>query len=275
MKHLFNRKASEIVIYAAAAAALIQSPAAELGRISGAGYNFMIYAAISGIAADIIFAAEFIIKGIRGRGSDGFKIYFLKQRGYIDFINSFVMLIFVSIPLLIIVSLAGSENGALYISLIIYGFSPALRILRILKLSSLLGGNNPGMASRHTAVIADSSVMILFTVAFLSQLPGYGNSVGIILFYLCAIILVLIFRILYRRHFESTVSDIVNVIDLGLRRRNYNLQVKLDDRYGSDEIYRLASYYNTVFLPAKMKQILGERRTGENLQVKHKSRNKE
>jgi len=271
VKNLLNRKTSDIIIYAAVAAALIQSPAAELGRTYGAGYNFMIYVAVSGMLLDIIFSAEFIIKGIKSREDNGFKNYFLRKRGWADFINSVVMLVFVSVPLMIITVMAGEDSGLLYFFLLIYGFSPAIRVLRILKFSSILGADTSGMASRHTALIADSSVIILFATAFLSQFPGYGNSAGILSIYFCAMILAVFMRIIYRGHFESTVSDIVNVINSGLRKRNYNLQVKLDERFTDDEIFSLASYYNTVFLPSKMKQILDRGRVRRGSQVKQKA----
>lgn len=259
MKDFFSRKRTALILYMTVACSLIQSPAAEAGRMTGAGYEFMIYTALTGIVVDLIFTAEFIIKGIKSGDDDVFKVYLIRKGGWIDLVNSIVMLIFVSIPLLVITLYPDSKEGGIYFFLTLYGFSPALRILRILKLSSILGADIQGMASRHTAFIADSSVLILFSVAFVSQIPGYGSSMGIILIYFCAIIMVFFLRIIYRRHFERTVSDIINVIDFGLRRRNYNLQVKLEDKYGGDEIYKLASYYNSVFLPAKMKQILSER----------------
>jgi hypothetical protein len=272
VKRLFSRKFLRIILFTGVAISLIQSPAAEAGRIFGAGYEFMIIAAVSGIIIDILFTAEFIVKGIKSRGENGFNLYFFKRDGWIDFLNSVVMLIIVSVPLLVITFSQRSDGGILHLFLIIYGISPALRILRILKLSSILGGGIPGMASRHTAFIANSAVLVLFAAAFMSQLPGYGNSSGILLIYFCAIILVLIFRILYRRHFERTVSHVIKVIDLGLRRRNYNIQVRINDKYGDDEVYRLASYYNSVFLPSKMKQILDDKRIRGNVSAKQRSR---
>ncbi len=149
MKLLSNNKFLRALLFTGAAISLIQSPAAEAGRIFGAGYEFMITAALSGIIIDIFFTGEFIIRGIKSRGEDGFSRYFFKRDGWIDFLNSVVMLIFVSVPLIVISFSQWSDGGMLHFFLIIYGISPALRILRILKLSSVLGGEIPGMAARR------------------------------------------------------------------------------------------------------------------------------
>jgi len=271
VKGLFNRKPLSVLIFTGVVISLIQSPAAEAGRIFGAGYVFILTSALTGIIVDIFFTAEFIAKGIKSGDEDGFYRYFFKRDGWIDFLNSVVMLIFVSVPLIVITFSQWSDGGMLHFFLILYGISPALRILRILKLSSILGGETSGMASRHTAYIANSAVIVLFVVAFLTQLPGYGNSTGILSIYFCAVIIVILFRIIYRRHFEGTVSDVITVIDRGLRRRNYNLQARINDKYADDEIYKLASYYNSVFLPAKMKQILDDKRVRGNVSSKQSS----
>ncbi len=62
---------------------------------------------------------------------------------------------------------------------------------------------------------------------------------------------VLILGTAYRRHFSRTVTEPLWVMIRGLGEHGYNLEVRVPDRYRSDEVFRLAGLYNTVYLPQK------------------------
>ena len=68
------------------------------------------------------------------------------------------------------------------------------------------------------------------------------------------IFIVLAFMLVYTRHFAQNISDLIHVMNKGFRKKDYNLQVKIREEYGQDEIYRLARFYNDAYLPAKLKR---------------------
>ncbi|MBN1899519.1 MAG: ion transporter [Spirochaetes bacterium] len=68
------------------------------------------------------------------------------------------------------------------------------------------------------------------------------------------VILVFTFMIIYTKHFVQTISDIIHIIRRGLTEKDYNLQVKIREEFSEDEIFKLAEYYNDVYLPEKLRK---------------------
>jgi len=62
------------------------------------------------------------------------------------------------------------------------------------------------------------------------------------------------FMLLYSRHFSITVSDVAGALNSGFRKRDYNLMIKIRNEYKEEELYRLAQFYNDVYLPAKLRK---------------------
>jgi len=75
--------------------------------------------------------------------------------------------------------------------------------------------------------------------------------------FLVIIFIVLSFMILYTRHFVQNISDVVHILNLGFRKKDYNLLVKIPEEKEDHEIFRLAKFYNDAYLPSKMKRIDG------------------
>lgn len=73
-------------------------------------------------------------------------------------------------------------------------------------------------------------------------------------FFILIVLLVLSFLLYYSPHFALTVSDPVQVMRRGVNEPGYNLEVRIPERYASDEIFRLAEGYNRKFLPLKDRQ---------------------
>ena len=69
--------------------------------------------------------------------------------------------------------------------------------------------------------------------------------------YLGAVIILVVGMLLYRRHFVSTVSEPIQVMERGLSEHGHNLEVRIPERYRSDDVFRLATLYNSVYLPLK------------------------
>jgi hypothetical protein len=55
----------------------------------------------------------------------------------------------------------------------------------------------------------------------------------------------------YGRHLSRTLSDPLQVMEQGLSHKGFDLSVKIPARYRDDEVYRLASLYNSTVLPVK------------------------
>jgi len=72
--------------------------------------------------------------------------------------------------------------------------------------------------------------------------------------FMIIIFIVLAFMIFYTRHFVQNISDAVYVLNLGFRKKDYNLLVKIPEDKADHEIFRLAKFYNDAYLPAKMKR---------------------
>jgi len=72
-----------------------------------------------------------------------------------------------------------------------------------------------------------------------------------IAYFAVIVILVLFVLLFYSRHFALTVSDPIHVMERGFAERGHNLKVRIPERYKNDEVFRLASLYNSVYLPLK------------------------
>ena len=70
-------------------------------------------------------------------------------------------------------------------------------------------------------------------------------------FFGIVILMVLAFMIIYSPHFAITISDPIHVMRKGIEDKAYNLEVRIPSRYEEDDVFRLASLYNEVFLPLK------------------------
>lgn len=55
----------------------------------------------------------------------------------------------------------------------------------------------------------------------------------------------------YRRHFAATVTDPIHVMERGFSEHAHSLEVRIPERYRTDDIFRLAALYNSVYLPLK------------------------
>ena len=83
-----------------------------------------------------------------------------------------------------------------------------------------------------------------------------------LLYFLVVVVLTVMFLFVYSPHFALTVSDPIHVMRRGMSEVSYNLEVKTDGPYRSDDVYRLAQVYNEVFLPMKHRSGSGEKGTG-------------
>ncbi|NBF40649.1 MAG: hypothetical protein GVY14_09555, partial [Spirochaetes bacterium] len=79
-----------------------------------------------------------------------------------------------------------------------------------------------------------------------------------IAYFAMVVILVVFILLFYSPHFALTVTDPIHVMERGFSERGHNLEARIPDRYRGDDIFRLASLYNSVYLPMKDRQVGGE-----------------
>jgi hypothetical protein len=79
-------------------------------------------------------------------------------------------------------------------------------------------------------------------------------ALGNIRSFMIIVFVVLSFMIIYTMHFVKNISDLVHVLNKGLRKKDYNLQIKVKEIYRDHEIFRVARFYNDAYLPAKLKR---------------------
>ncbi len=72
-----------------------------------------------------------------------------------------------------------------------------------------------------------------------------------IMFLVLVVTVVLVFMLFYTKHFAQNISDIVHIMSKGMADPDYNLQIKINDKYKDDEIFELAKLYNEKWLVLK------------------------
>jgi hypothetical protein len=72
-----------------------------------------------------------------------------------------------------------------------------------------------------------------------------------ILFFIIVVLIMLAYLLIYSPHFAISVSDPIHVMQRGLQEPDYNLEVKIPERYQGDDVFRLAELYNEKYLPLK------------------------
>jgi hypothetical protein len=65
------------------------------------------------------------------------------------------------------------------------------------------------------------------------------------------ILVVLSYLLIYSPHFALTVSDPIHVMRRGLEEPNYNLEVRIPQKYETDDVFQMAELYNEKYLPLK------------------------
>ncbi|MBN2553631.1 MAG: ion transporter [Spirochaetales bacterium] len=105
----------------------------------------------------------------------------------------------------------------------------------------------------YTYLSRDGLELFFDQRAYVSQLSRES-----ILFFIIVVLVVLAYLLLYSPHFALTVTDPIHVMRRGLEDSGYNLEVKIPQRYETDDVFELAELYNRKFLPLKDRNREGE-----------------
>jgi hypothetical protein len=76
------------------------------------------------------------------------------------------------------------------------------------------------------------------------------------------VLVVISIMFIYVKHFAQNISDILHILNKGFRKKEYNLEIKINDRMKDHEVYSLASFYNNAYLPAKLRRSFRENKSG-------------
>ncbi len=79
------------------------------------------------------------------------------------------------------------------------------------------------------------------------------QSLNNLLYFGLVLMIVLAFMFYYSPHFAITVSDPIHVMRRGMEEGSYNLEVRVPREFEDDDIFLLASMYNSNFLPMKVR----------------------
>lgn len=218
------------------------------------------------LALDIVFVLDFLLhvyfSVLRSEGRE----YLFRRRGWIDFLASVVPLSLASGP--IAMTMVSGDPFTTPTTLLGYVVSAValLRYLRVVKLFYAVGYPKSPMAHRHVAAAVSSSVTIVVLVAAAVSVAGMllGQDVGIsgmrsatargfsgLIVGATALIMYLVLMPSITARFAKTVVDPIHLMEQGLSRKGYNLEVRVPEHYADDEVFRLATLYNETVLPVK------------------------
>jgi hypothetical protein len=75
-----------------------------------------------------------------------------------------------------------------------------------------------------------------------------------IVFFIAVVLTVLAFLFVYAPRFALQISDPIHVMRRGMSESDYNLEVLIPPERAEDDLFELASLYNSVYLPLKDRQ---------------------
>ncbi|HPS59051.1 MAG TPA: hypothetical protein PK514_13175 [Spirochaetota bacterium] len=214
---------------------------------------------------DVVFTAVFISDAAEAARRHKIRSFMLHGRGIVDFCGSVPVLLFFSVPSVIIIASGTESAGVNFMKTMTFFWSSLcitglLRVSRMTRLASLPLFSGSGMTERHITlictVICGAAVTTGPVCGFIMRRAGaqYAHAAaGAIAAFMLFIILSAVIAI-YSRHFGNTVSSVLDTLDKGFRRREFYLKVKLREEFRDDGIYRIAAFYNETYLPAKTKQ---------------------
>lgn len=215
---------------------------------------------------DMVFTALFVSDAAEAVKRHRIKSYMLHGRGLLDFFSSVPVFFIFSAPSAIIIA-AGTESAAVhFMKIMTYSWSTlcitgVLRISRIARLASLPVLSGSGMTGRHITfictVICFAALPAAPVCAYVLRMAGtlqYSSAAaGFITAFMLFLILAAVI-IIYSLHFGNTVSSVLDALDRGFRRREFYFKIKVRKEFGDESVFRIASFYNESYLPAKIKQ---------------------
>jgi hypothetical protein len=173
----------ESIVIFAIVLVLVQTFLEDFASLMAWNWNIRKVLIISGFAFDAFFTIEFIARFYtavyHGQGAE----YFIRKRGWIDFIASIPLLLFSSGPALLAVisggTIAFAVGSILNVLKVIKAIKIArvLRLLRVLKIFKQIKYTDSVMAQRHIAKITTLIISLFVFVVLFATIAS--DSIGI------------------------------------------------------------------------------------------------
>lgn len=142
-------------------------------------HKVLFWLTVGAFVFDLIFCFEFGARSVITAKHGHFKHYILNERGWIDLLTSFPLLLLVSGPALFLYLTDAHSDSAFFNFLIILKTAKAIRVTRILRLIRVIKifgkiqNTESRMTNRHVATISTMAVVSLIVVLVVSQfIPG-------------------------------------------------------------------------------------------------------
>ena len=169
----------EYVVMAAIALVLVFIVVEEIAIIEHWSHEWIVRLVFIGFAFDIFFSLEFVGRSAISARHGHFWYYIRAQRGWVDFITSWPLLLLVSGPAVVIILADDwSESSLLgYMAILktakVIRVTRILRLIRVIKLFGKIQNTESMMTNRHVGIISTMMVVALIVVFFISQFVGY------------------------------------------------------------------------------------------------------
>ena len=142
-------------------------------------HQSIVYLTIAAFVFDLLFSIEFVVRSFISKQRKSFTYYIKHQRGWIDFLSSFPLLLFFSGPA-VIAYLSGSGDGGFALGFfMILKTAKAIRVARILRLIRLIKlfgkiqNTESVMTNRQIGNISTTSVVSLIVVLAVCQFLSF------------------------------------------------------------------------------------------------------
>ena len=213
---------------------------------------------------DVIFVFEFILRSLIYFLKEETKAYIFHKRGWIDFIASMPVLIFISIPVFF------HNFLDISIPLLTYAVPNSLlmlRFLRILKLVKAVKYKKSALFQKQissiSSIITVSIIVFLSGVYFLQEskllFVTYTdirqNSFINLVYFSMILFIITCIALFYGRQFKIFIFHPISEIIRGFEEIYYTKEVKIPKNYNEDEISILAENFNRRWLPAKLRKL--------------------
>jgi hypothetical protein len=194
--------------------------------------------------------------------SNSFRSYLNSSPQLGNLFFSFVVLFFHSIPGVVFI-LKNSFNLSSSYSALFFGLS-MFRLTRIASIPWLYGYIHREMSPMkryHLSYILffcfiPIAIAHFFLCLLFSKISGDYAIHYIILSFIFIALICFLSLLAYGRHFDRLISSPLYLMNRGFRKRGFYRVIKFNRVLKDHEIFKIANFYNEVYLPAKQKKEL-------------------
>jgi len=147
----------------------------DLAVIYHWSHDTQVTIAVIGFLFDLFFSVEFVLRSVISHKRNSFSWYIKTQRGWIDFLSSFPLLLLVSGPV-VLMYFSGQGGSAVELGFLsILKSSKAirvtriLRLIRVLKLFGKIQNTDSAMTNRHIGIVSTISTVTMVVVLVITN----------------------------------------------------------------------------------------------------------